>query len=720
MKSERDTKLRRMAEELLKKQQSRSGLALPEENMLKLIHELQVHQIELELQNEELTSARQKEEQAKKKYAGLFEYAPSAYFILTSSGDIAELNQAGEKLLGKERPKLINSRFAFFVSPDTRNIFADFLSKVVSGSAENCEVAFESEAGVYAYAHLSGSLTNEGEMCMITADDITDRKRNELVMHIQNKIANSVQETDTIEHLLEITRTELGKLLDTSNFFVAMYEAEIDAFSKLISGDEKDALECPVWKFLSGHVVKTGETMLLKANEIELFARKSHVELPGAMPACWLGSPFTINKKIAGIMVVQSNDNPEAYNTADVALFELLAQATGTYIEKQKILKDLVTAKETAQQSDRLKSAFLANMSHEIRTPMNGILGFAELLKEPGLNTAQQQEYIQIIENSGSRMLNIINDIVDISKIEAGMMKLDIKESNIFDQINYIYTFFKPEVEARGIEFCYKNPLPEGELIIKTDREKLFAVLTNLVKNAIRFTDKGMIEIGYKKKSRALEFFVKDTGIGIPKDRQEAIFERFVQADIEDRAVRQGSGLGLAISRSYIEMLGGKIWVESEEGVGSTFYFTLPHNIKSATDAVVHQRMPAAKTYKGRKIKILIAEDDEFSEILLKTQIRAYSKKILKARTGREATEICRSNADIDMIMMDIRMPEMDGYEATRQIREFNKSVIIIAQTAYGLVGAREKAIAAGCNDYIAKPINKGELHAVMEKHLRN
>ncbi len=249
--------------------------------------------------------------------------------------------------------------------------------------------------------------------------------------------------------------------------------------------------------------------------------------------------------------------------------------------------KELVNAKEHAEESDRLKSAFLANMSHEIRTPMNGILGFSELLKEPDLTGEQQQEYILMIEKSGARMLNIINDIIDISKIEAGLMKLDIRESNINEQIEYIYTFFKPEVEAKGMKLAFKNNLPAKEAFIKTDREKLYAILTNLVKNAIKYTNKGSIEFGYFKKVEMIEFYFKDTGIGIPKDRQEAIFERFIQADIADKQARQGAGLGLSITKAYIEMLGGKIWVESQDGIGSTFYFTLPYNAEPMKESVV-------------------------------------------------------------------------------------------------------------------------------------
>jgi PAS domain S-box-containing protein len=380
--------------------------------------------------------------------------------------------------------------------------------------------------------------------------------------------------------------------------------------------------------------------------------------------------------------------------------------------------QELAAAKSRAEESDRLKSAFLANMSHEIRTPMNGILGFADLLKEPDLSGEQQQEYIRIIGKSGARMLNIINDIVDISKIEAGLMKLEMKESNVNEQIEYIYTFFKPEMEAKGLKFSVKNTLPAKEAILKTDREKLYAILTNLVKNAIIYTEKGSIEFGYSKKGDLLEFFVKDTGIGVPKDRQEAIFERFIQADIEDVKARQGAGLGLAITKSYIEMLGGKIWIESEEGIGSTFYFTLPYDAETTENSAVQNAVESvASGSLVKTLKILIAEDDEVSEMLIDISVKKFGKEIMKVRTGVEAVDACREHPDIDLILMDIQMPEMGGYEATRQIRKFNREVVIIAQTAFGLSGDREKAIEAGCNDYISKPIKSEDLNALIMKY---
>jgi hypothetical protein len=366
-------------------------------------------------------------------------------------------------------------------------------------------------------------------------------------------------------------------------------------------------------------------------------------------------------------------------------------------------------------------------MSHEIRTPMNGILGFAGLLKEPDLTGEEQQEFISMIKKSGARMLNIINDIVDISKIESGQMEISISESNVNEQIEYVYSFFKHEVEKKNLQFSFKNRLPFKEAVNKTDHEKIYAILTNLVKNAIKFTSEGSIEFGYDlvetdnyPSLRQYQFFVKDTGIGIPQDRQEVIFERFAQADISDKQAYQGAGLGLSIAKAYVEMLGGKIWVESEPGKGSIFYFTIPCDAEPEKEVAVKTVVSEKKeTNPIKNLKILIADDDEASQMYISLVINKFSSEVLKAVNGVEAIQICRNNPDIDLILMDIKMPEMDGYEATRQIRQFNSAVSIIAQTAFALTGEREKAIAAGCNDYIAKPIKKDQLMELINQYFK-
>ena len=272
--------------------------------------------------------------------------------------------------------------------------------------------------------------------------------------------------------------------------------------------------------------------------------------------------------------------------------------------EKEKLAVELIAAKEKAEESDRLKSSFLANMSHEIRTPLNGILGFAELLKDPELEDENKILYLNILEKSGERLLNIINDIMCISKIESGQMEVSISETNLNEQVDEILAFFKPEAEKKGLHIFLKNKLALEETIVKTDRDKVYAILTNLIKNAIKFTHKGFIEFGFGSTGSPtvatitttglvsapveLEFYVKDTGIGIDPEKFEMIFERFRQGNETLNKKYEGAGLGLSISKSFVEMLGGKIWIEKDpelletgnnrDGTGTTIYFTIPFN----------------------------------------------------------------------------------------------------------------------------------------------
>ena len=382
---------------------------------------------------------------------------------------------------------------------------------------------------------------------------------------------------------------------------------------------------------------------------------------------------------------------------------------------------ELRLAKEKSQESDRLKSAFLANMSHEIRTPMNGILGFAELLKQPHLSGKEQQKYLEIIESSGTRMLNIVNNIVDISKIESGVIEINNKVTNINEQIEFMTSFFAPEIQKKELRLVYSKALPTNKAFIKTDAEKLYGILTNLLKNAIKHTDKGAIEIGYeltpKEKPVDLEFFVTDSGNGIPEDRQDVIFDRFMQADMSNKTSYQGAGLGLSISKAYVEMLGGKIWVESEHGIGSTFRFTIPYHHAEAEIMMEKIIQPATKEKSINKLKILIVEDDAGMEFLLSETVEEYCSELLIARDGMEALEISKDNPDIDLILMDIRIPKLDGYETTEEIRQFNKDVVIIAQTACAFSSDRDKALEVGCNDYVSKPIDSNLFESLIEKH---
>jgi len=439
--------------------------------------------------------------------------------------------------------------------------------------------------------------------------------------------------------------------------------------------------------------------------------------LPATINGEWHGELFNRRKDGTEFPVFLSTSIIKDKNNKTLGLIGVATDIT----ERNRAEQELINAKEKAEESDRLKSAFLANMSHEIRTPMNGILGFSELLKEPNLSGEEQQEYIQIIQKSGARMLGIINDIVSISKIESGQIELSVKETNINEQIDFLQIFFKPEAEQKQIQLISRKTLTNKDAVLKTDKEKLYAVLTNLIKNAIKFTNAGVIEFGYEKKDNCIEFFVKDTGSGVLNNQKEFIFERFRQGSESLNRNYEGAGLGLSISKAYVEILGGKIWIESEDGKGSIFYFTLPYFKIPEETKVVENFIPVEKSDNQHiKLKILIAEDDEISQKLIASTVKKYSEKILLVSNGFEAVEACRNNLDFDLVLMDIKMPIMDGYEAIRQIRQFNSDVVIFAQTAYALTGDREKAINCGCNDYITKPIKKEKLLELLQKYFKN
>ncbi len=384
----------------------------------------------------------------------------------------------------------------------------------------------------------------------------------------------------------------------------------------------------------------------------------------------------------------------------------------------KQLLADLQMAKEKAEESDRLKSAFLLNISHEMRTPMNSILGFTELLTQPGLSGEVQQKYLSKVKGSCRRLLNTVTDLIEISKVETHQLDLYTEKIHLATEVNNIIDEFKSEIAKKGLEITYSNRIPATHPDIFNDKSKLIYIITNLIKNAAKYTLTGIIQIVTEKENNQIVFWVKDTGIGIPTQRLKAIFKHFEQADIEDSQAMQGSGLGLAISKAYIELMGGKIWVESEAQKGSTFYITIPDMGKETKTQITKIMENPHEPSPDKQLKILIAEDDKTSEMHLSIVIRDMAREIIYATSGSETIELCRQNPDIDLILMDIKMPVMDGYKATQEIKKFNKKVIIIAQTAYALSGDREKALEAGCDDYISKPIKVDEFKQKISKCL--
>lgn len=685
--------LRQKAEEMLQNQSKSNDLLNSEFDIIKLIHELDVYQIELEMQNEELLLAKKNAEIEAEKYSNLYDFAPAGYFTFSENGEILNLNFNAANLLGKECSYLLNKRFGIFVSDQARTIFNFFLKELFeSRTMQTCELNLTNDPNNPKYLSVSGIISEDGKQCMVTTHDISQIKKAEQITKVnQEKIRHLSRAVEQSPVSIMITNTN-GKIEYVNPTFIA----STGYTTEEIIGQNPRFL-------MSGHTSKDEYKNLWKTI---------------SQGNDWRGEFY--NKKKDGTLYWESSSispivNEEGVTTHFVAINEDITQ-------RKRVEKDLNNAKFQAEESDRLKLAFLANMSHEIRTPMNGILGFTELLKDPELTDKKQQKYINIIEKCGKRMLNIINDIIRISKVESGQLEVSFSETNINELLESLNNFFILETSQKGIQLFYTSKLSIEESYILTDSEKLYAVLTNIIKNAIKFTNEGSIEFGCEKKGVNLEFFVKDSGIGIPKSQLQLIFERFRQANESVSRSHEGSGLGLAISKAYVELLGGTIWVESTEGNGSTFYFTIPFDMefipieKNNVKKVVLENKAENKIL---DLKVLIVDDDAISKLLIAKALKPFSKEIIKVISGKEAIKTCRKNPDIDLVMMDINMPEMDGYEATKHIREFNKDLVIIAQTANALQRDREEAIKSGCTDYIAKPINFENLNILIQKYFK-
>ena len=384
--------------------------------------------------------------------------------------------------------------------------------------------------------------------------------------------------------------------------------------------------------------------------------------------------------------------------------------------ERKKIENELIIAKEKAEESDRLKSAFLANLSHEIRTPMNGILGFTQLLQNPDLTSEKKEDYIKIVQNSGDYLLSIINDIIEIAHLETNQVSSKLGKTDINSIFYDIYAEMSITIPlGKRISLINDCQLADQNTIITTDQIKLKQVLVNLIANAIKYTHSGEISFGCEAVGdNTLKFHVCDTGMGIKKEHQEIIFDRFRQVSETSDAFQYGSGLGLSIAKSYIELLGGKIWVESELGKGSKFYFTLPINPQKTVQTSNDDIMKIAGK-KNDKMTILIVEDDDINFQYLNALLSGPNKSIIHAGNGQEAVDICKKAEIIDLVLMDIRMPVMDGLEALKQIRKIRNDLRIIAHTAYAHGPEGSRLIAEGFDGFLAKPLDKSKLFNLLQ-----
>lgn len=392
----------------------------------------------------------------------------------------------------------------------------------------------------------------------------------------------------------------------------------------------------------------------------------------------------------------------------------------------KQITENLSKSKIKAEESDKLKTAFLANLSHEIRTPMNAIIGFSELLLSNELPVEQKEKYVNYINSSGTVLLKLIDDIIDIAKIQSKQLSIKKVRTDINGILYEIYSTYSRLIKAQKgdeVELIWNKKDKDGRVKLLTDSLRFRQIFTNLLGNALKFTDKGSIEFGYdmieEANQKVIRFFVKDTGVGLSSQNKDIVFSRFYKNDDDSMRLYRGVGLGLTITKSLVDLLGGKIWVESQLGKGSTFFFSFPVSDVEIVNKIDFSSKKEIDFSKWVGRTILVAEDEDINYIYIEEILRRYKLNIIHAKNGLEAVQMYKDNQHaIELVLMDIKMPIMDGYEATQQIKSLSPGVPIIAQTAYALTGEREKIIDAGCDDYLSKPLKPKGLIVTLSKYL--
>ncbi|HKK09873.1 MAG TPA: ATP-binding protein, partial [Bacteroidales bacterium] len=384
---------------------------------------------------------------------------------------------------------------------------------------------------------------------------------------------------------------------------------------------------------------------------------------------------------------------------------------------RQRIEKELLQSKDKAEESDRLKSAFLANMSHEIRTPLNGIIGFSELLLDDELDTEEQREYSKVVFNSGNHLLNLINVIIDISKLDSEEVKVNLQPVEVKPFLEELQVIYKEKISNQKKDINLLLSIPDKELWIKTDLLRLRQILENLLSNAVKFTHQGKIEFGYRTEDDKIKFFVSDTGIGIAEENKEDIFERFVQATHNTEKLYGGTGLGLSIAKACAQLLGGDIWFESEKNRGTVFYATIRLEQQDKVKIIKKEIPDKGKRFNNELV--LIAEDDDVSFFYLTRILKEKNLSVIRAKSGEETIEKVKKYENIRLIFMDIQMPNMNGWDAAVIIRKLKPQLPIIAQTAYAFENDRQKSVELGFNDYIAKPYTRDEINLLLSKYIK-
>lgn len=546
-------------------------------------------------------------------------------------------------------------------------------------------------------------------------EDITDHKLIEQAQQVMYRIANAATKTTHTKELIETIRQELTALIDTTNFYIALYDNQTGMLSSPYEIDQKDHIESwPAERSLTGQVITEKRPVLLKKPEIVQLIKNGTIDQVGTICEVWLGVPLYYAADIAGAIVVQSYDNPNVYDEKSLEMLAFVSNQVSRTMQLNKYIEDLRREKKRAQESDRLKTAFLNNISHEIRTPLNGILGFGQMLCQDSKDSRQQM-HLKNMQISSQRLIDTINKMIDISMVMSDTLKIEKTDVHI----PYLMEGLRESFDARCKEKRIDCQVIIDDTVssagpVSADAELLRKAMAHLIDNAIKFTDHGKIDLGVKKEGSALIFFVRDTGRGIDKKFIDELYEPFSQEVLENTRGHEGSGLGLPIAKGIINKMGGTVWVESEKGSGCTFYLSIPFIAHSASgpapDNITREQLASGD--------ILVADDDEMARFLTEIMLEDFNNKLIMASNGKEAVQAFRDNPGIALVLMDIKMPVMDGIEATRQIKKIRKEVPVIAITAHALAGDESRIRTSGCDDYISKPIDTKQFLEKVKQYL--
>lgn len=533
--------------------------------------------------------------------------------------------------------------------------------------------------------------------------DITERKKTEKAL-IESE-AQKEAILNNFPHLAWMKDCD-GIYLLVNKTFAKKYNMNLDDIIGKSDSDIYDANIAKVYRDSDLRVIETKEQLIIEEQTGSSFWETTKAPI------------FNEKGKVIGVTGVSLDVTERRKREEEVSDY---SERLSMQNIKLKLINDELTqAKEKAENADRLKSAFLANMSHEIRTPMNAILGFSTLLRDRELNKDKQKQFIDLINTNSRQLLNIISDIIDISKIESDQIKIFKKDFNINKVLSVLNQNFSEQIKRAGneVDIVVEQALPDTEAIVYGDKVRIEQVLSNFLSNAIKFCEKGKITCGYKisNATQEIELFVSDTGIGITKEEQEVIFDRFRQVSSSYSKLYGGTGLGLSISKGLVDRMDGQLCVESEVGKGSTFKLILPFK-KAAPQKPERIAYEVEYNFDGKTI--LIAEDELANYTLLESILLPTKAEIVWVKNGVEAIEECKANSNLSLILMDIKMPEMNGLEATKIIRKFNVGIPIIAQTAFAMPQDADNCMRAGCNEYLAKPLQIDDILSKINHYLK-